>query len=386
MDKKNYDGQLRRQCLSIPAMAEEQIAGLKKGLENTIPRDVLKKIRRVILTGCGDSYLAAKIAVPAFEKYAGAFGNKFTFERCIDVAKAFKCDRSQAESTLVVAISASGSAVRVSEALLRARHYGAKSLLLTNAPESSGAKAAEYTFIVNTPPFGEPGPGLRNYYASLAGAFALAAYMGEAKGLQPEGTVDKLFAAILEYTAEFAKYLPEMDDQAFQIAQAWQNMPAMEAIGDYTDWASAYFIAAKVVEVAGVLATTIDSENWCHVHYFASDRRNIGTVIVSTKEFNNFSRVKETLRTVEGIGRPAWLITTGTREDYEVGAGVEVCTVPKAPEGFEFIEPMLNHIPGSIMASYLAALHGEPYFRAADSIHRTSPYGHTLRTSAIESF
>ena len=37
MDKKNYDGQLRRQCLSIPAMAEEQIAGLKKGLENTIP-------------------------------------------------------------------------------------------------------------------------------------------------------------------------------------------------------------------------------------------------------------------------------------------------------------------------------------------------------------
>ena len=58
------------------------------------------------------------------------------------------------------------------------------------------------------------------------------------------------------------------------------------------------------------------------------------------------------MRSVEGIGRPAWLITTGTREDYEVGEGVEVCTIPKAPEGFEFIEPMLNHVPDPF-ASYL---------------------------------
>ena len=219
----------------------------------------------------------------------------------------------------------------------------------------------------------------------LAGVFTLAAYMGEAKGIQPEGTWTS-FMTPLEYTAAFAQYLEDIDDQAFKVAKAWENMPALEAIGDHTDFASAYFIAAKVVEVAGVLATTIDSENWCHVHYFATDRTNIGTVIVSTKEFNNFSRVKETMKSVEGIGRPAWLITTGTREDYEVGEGVEVCTIPKAPEGFEFIEPMLNHVPGSILASYLAALHDEPYFRAADSIHKTSPYGHSLQLSEVESF
>lgn len=386
MDKKKYDGQLRRQCFSIPELCADQIAGIKKGLETSIPREVIKDVRRVIITGCGDSYLAAHLAVPAFKKYAGAFGNNFKAERAIDVSKTFQCDPKEAAATLVIGISASGGAVRVQEALLRAKHYGAKTLAITNGAESRCAKSAEYALIVNTPDFPEPGPGLRNYYASLMGVYAIAALMGEAKGIQPEGTLEKLFEAISEYTATFAEYLDEIDEQAFKIAKAWENMYAMEAIGDYTDWASAYFIAAKLVEVAGIAATTIDSENWCHVHVFAADRKNIGTVIVSTKEFNNLSRVKETLRTVEGIERPAWLITTGTREDYEVGEGIEVCTLPKAPEGFEFIEPMLNHIPGSIMTSYVAALHGEPYFRAEDSIHKTSPYSHSLGWTEIEEF
>ena len=386
MEKSKFDGQLRRQCFSLPSLCADQIAGLRKGMENTIPKEVMKNIRKIVLTGCGDSYLAALVAVPAFKKYAGAFGNNFKVERCIDVAKTFECDPKEADSTLVLAISASGGPVRVQEALLRARHYGCKTLIVTNSPESRGAKAAEYSLIVNTPEFGEPGPGLRNYYASLAGLFTLAAYMGEVKGYQPAGTLDKLYDAISEYTANFEKYLENIDEQAFKVAKQWENISALEAIGDHTDFASAYFIAAKVVEVAGILATTIDTENWCHVHYFASDRKNIGTVVVSTKEFNNFSRAKETMVPVEGIGRPTLLITTGTREDYEVGEEVEVCTIPKAPNGFEFIEPMLNHVPGSILSSYLAALHDEPYFRGPDSIHRTSPYGHSVGLSEIESF
>ena len=165
MEKKKFDGQLRRQCLSLPSLCADQIAGLKKGMENTIPRDVMKNIRRVIVTGCGDSYLAAMVAIPAFKNYAGAFGSNFTVERCIDMAKAFQCKPAEAESTLVIAISASGSPIRVQEALLRAKHYGCKTLIVTNSPESRGAKAAEYSLIVNTPAF-EPGPGLRNYYAS----------------------------------------------------------------------------------------------------------------------------------------------------------------------------------------------------------------------------
>ena len=198
--------------------------------------------------------------------------------------------------------------------------------------------------------------------------------------------MDKLYGAIAQYTADLAPYLEAIDDQMFKVATAWKEMYAFEAIGDHTDYASACFISAKIVEIVGLLTMTTDSENWCHVNYFASNPETIGTVIVSRKDDNNFSRVKETTMTVERIGRPALLITTGTREDYEVGENVEVCTLPQAPEGFSFIEPLLNHVPGSILASYIAALHNEPYFRAADSINKTSPYGHSVKSSKIEIF
>ncbi|HWS29398.1 MAG TPA: SIS domain-containing protein [Clostridia bacterium] len=383
MDKKNFDNQLRRQCLSLPAMCEDQLTGFKKGIDATIPRETLRDIRKVILTGCGDSYLAARAAVPAFQKYAGAFASSFEAHRCIDVARKMTFDPKYASSTLLIAISASGGPARVEEALRRAKHHGCKTLLITNAPDSDGAKAAEYTMIVNTPEFPEFGPGLRNYYASLGGLFSIAAYMGEAKGLQREGTLEALFDAIRTYTGEFAKALPKLDEQAFETAVAWKDNVAVEAIGDYTDFASAYFISAKFVEVAGMLAATTDSENWCHVNYFAHDPAHIGTVVVSTKRLANFGRVKETMMTVGGIGRPAFLITTGTKEDYLVGDAVTVCTVPEAPGDFGFIEPMLNYIPGALLASYAAALKDEPYFRAADSIHKTSACGHTVKSSKI---
>lgn len=384
MEKKDFDGQLRRQCFSLPSLCSNQITGLKKGIETTIPRDVLKDIRKVILTGCGDSFFAAKAAVPAFKKYAGAFASSFEAHRCIDVARSLRFDPENAAATLIVAISASGSPARIEEALLRGRHHGCRTILITNSPDSNGAKAAEYTLIVNTPPFPEYGPGLRNYYASLSGLFVLAAYMGEAKGIQPAGTIESLFKGISTYTDSFSNALDRIDDQIFKTAAAWKDIVAVETVGDYTDFASAGFIAAKVVEVAGEITMATDSENWCHVNYFAHDPEKIGTIIVSTKEFPNFSRVKETVMTVEKIGRPALLITTGTGKDYGVGNGVVVCTLPKAPEGFEFIEPLLNHVPGSIFASYLSAIRDEPYFRAVDSINKTSPYGHSLKTSRIE--
>lgn len=384
MNKNDFDNQLRRQCFSLPVLCEDQIAGLKKGLENTIPRHVIKNIRKVIITGCGDSYLAARASIPAFKKYAGAFASSFEAHRNIDVARKMVFDPKNAESTLVVEVSASGGAVRIEETLLRAKRYGCKTLIVTNNPDSSGARAAEYTMIVNTPEFSEPGPGLRNYYASLGGLFSLAAYMGEAKGIQPDGTLAALYNAIGKYTADFARVMDDIDDQAFKIAVEWKDIVGLEAIGDFTDFASAYFISAKYVEVAGMIAMTTDSENWCHVNYFAHNPGKIGTVAVSTKRFANFGRVKETLMTVEKIGRPAFLITTGTREDYEIGERIEVCTIPEAPEEFGFIEPMLAYVPGAILASYAAALRNEPYFRAEDSINKTSAYGHTLKTSRIE--
>ena len=143
MDREAKLHALKRQCFSIPELCEIQIEGVKKGLENTIPKDVIKNIRRVVITGCGDSYLASVIAVPAFKKFVNAFGNHFSAERCVDVARSYPFDPKYSDATLVVAVSASGGPRRVKEALMRANAKGCHTLAVTNRPESPAAQEAE---------------------------------------------------------------------------------------------------------------------------------------------------------------------------------------------------------------------------------------------------
>ena len=47
MDKMTYaENPLRLQCMSLPELCEDQIAGVLRGLEATIPAEVIKGCRR----------------------------------------------------------------------------------------------------------------------------------------------------------------------------------------------------------------------------------------------------------------------------------------------------------------------------------------------------
>ena len=385
MDKKQYDNPLRRQCQSLAALCADQIAGVRQGLE-VISAQELQSVRNVLVTGCGDSYLAARACLPAFRQFNRAFGTGFEAPRCIDLARTYEITAQNTPATLVVCISASGGPARVREALLRAKAQGCRTMLITNNPQSPGAQAADFPLVVHTPDFPESSPGLRNYYASLVGLYGLAAKLGEARGLSPVGTLDRLFDAISAFTADFGRAFPGLDDTAWALAQRWKDFAAYEAVGDNIDFSTASFIAAKFVEVTGDVAPTVDSEDWCHVNYFAHDAGRVGTIVVSNVRENNRSRIAETVFQAAGVGRPVLLITNGTAQDYNLkpDSGVTVCTLPEPPEGYPFLMPLLGYLPGALLAAYVAALRGDPYFRGEDSPQKRSPVGSSIGTSSIE--
>ena len=292
-------------------------------------------------------------------------------------------DFQDPSSVLVIGVSASGSPVRVAEALERANKHGAHTLLVTNTPDSRCAKVAGHKLIVNTPPFPEWGPGCRNYYASILGLFALAAKMGEVKGISKLGALDELFSTVETFTRSYENSLDVIDDQIFEVASSWKDHIGIDTIGDSSLFSSAYFVGAKYVEVAGIMASTTDSENWCHVNYFKHNPERIGLFIIANKNDNNRSRINETIHQANGVDRPIVLVTDGTREDFEVPDQVVVITVPQAPAGYEFLGPLLNYIPGSILASYIASIHKEPYFRGPDSLQHKSEVGSTIGDSEV---
>ena len=377
MDKSEYAGALRNQCMSLPDLCEPQIEGIVLGLKDTIPAQVLKGVRRVIVTGCGDSYLAAKACIPAFKKYAGAFASNFIAARAIDVAQYLDLGRN-AGGTLVIAVSASGGASRLQELLRRANSKGCLTLALTNRPDSKAVNEAKYSLIVNTPDFATPSPGLRSYYASYMGLYALAVSLGQAKGIAKADALDDLFHQIRTYTAAVADRIEAIDDQMFELAQTWKDFRAFETVGDDVDYSSAHFIAAKIVEVAGTMSSAMDSEDWCHVNFFARDPEAIGTIVVGDVTANNRTRIGETAHQAAAVGRPVLLIANGSAQDFGIEEPITVCTLPKTPAGYEFLSAMLAHVPGSILASYISALLGEPYFR--NFIYRS---GMTLGSSAV---
>lgn len=382
MEKVAFDNPLRQQCLSLTDLCADQIAGVRKGLEGALTKEELKQIRRVIITGCGDSYVAALAAIPAFKKFAGKFGSNFSYARAIDVTRYMKFDPRQSAATLVVGVSCSGGPARVQEALRRANHYGCMTLAVTNNPQSPAGQEAKRSLIVNTPAFPNASPGLRNYYASLTGLYMLAAALGEATGCSKPGTVDGMANAIAQYTAAWEGKLEAIDDQMFEIARKWKDHRAYDFIGDDIQYATAFFCAAKIVETCGKLTNTDDSEDWCHVGTFQKEPEKVGTMVVADKYANNRSRIGETVSQAAGLNRPVLLVANGTKEDFGITADIDVCTVPEAPEGYSFLLPLMNYVPGAILAGYISKLTEEPFFRGGGIW--SVPGNNTIRSSKIE--
>lgn len=382
MEKHEFDNPLRQQCMSLPELCDEQIEGVKRGLKDAVPDDILRNIRRVILTGCGDSYVAALAAVPAFRKFAGRFGNDFRYARAIDVARYESFDLRYSENTLVVGVSCSGGPARIQEVLRRANHYGCVTLALTNNPDSPAAQEAKYSLIVHTPAFPKANPGLRNYFASLTGLYMLAAKLGIVIGCSSPSVMDELTDAMRKYTAAWFERLENIDEQMFVLAQQWKDFKSYDYIGDDIQFATAFFMGAKMVEVAGKMTSTDDSEDWCHVGFFQKNPCSVGTVVVVDKKANNKSRICETISQAVSVGRPLLVIANGARDDFQLPEQVEFCNVPETSEGFEFLLPLMNYIPGAILAGYVSMLTDEPFFRGGGVW--AFPGNNTIRSSTIE--
>ena len=382
MDRVLYDNSLRKQCMSLPALCGVQIEGVQKGLDDAFTMEELLQYRRIILTGCGDSYAAARAAIPAFKKFAGRFGSEFRYVRAIDAARYLVFDPKQADATMVVAVSCSGSPARIEEVLRRAGQHGCMTLAVTNNPQSPAAAAAKKSLIVHTPAFPEANPGLRNYYASLTGLYMLAARLGEATGCSLPGTSEKLAAAIVENTKRWESALERIDGQMYRLAETWKDFETYDFIGDDISWASAFFMGAKIVEAAGKMTYTDDSEDWCHTGIRQREPQTVGTVIGADKEAHNRSRIGETAMRAAAVGRPVLLIANGGQEAFGIDAQINTCTVPDPPEGFAFLLAMMNYVPGALLAGYTGAMNGEPLFRGGGVW--AAPGSNTIRSSEIE--
>lgn len=392
MNKLEFDNPIRRQVMSLPEMVEQQLLGcFGSGLRDLMTFAEIFDARKIILTGCGDSYAAAVAMAPVLEKYCDCFGVKVM--RAIEFTRFLPKENigiGEPNSPLVIAISASGGSARICEVLEKANQVGAFSILMTNNKESRAAQYAKRVYVVGTPEFPDRSPGLRSYFGSLVGLIAFASRLGHVRGTLPPTGPGAFQNAIREYVGQFGEVLGQIDDQMFQLACRWKDIEKFDFIGDGVEYGSAYFGAAKMIECNGGTAATDDSEDWCHINYFLKHPEKIGTVVMADETAPSYGRIRETVASAVSIGRPVLVVTNGKREDFPQEA--EVCVIPGTPEGYGWLMPLMDYVPVSLLAGYLSELQHEPFFRRSldASGDETNPfanrYKNTMRDSKIEIF
>ena len=140
------DNLLKETLGSFPELFKDYFNDMP-GSENEgfIPDALLKKIRRVIITGNGDSY-AVSLAAESLGRRV--FPDHYAL-RSLDVSRHFVFPEDDAENTLVIVISVSGNGARAAEAVKRAAVKGCNTLVVTRNPGSRAAKESKYVLKIN---------------------------------------------------------------------------------------------------------------------------------------------------------------------------------------------------------------------------------------------
>ena len=361
LNKQDYYHTINLQIEDLRTLVEVQTEKCfdAKKLEALMPEETVKGLKRVIITGCGDSFSAAGSMKLAFCEHSGLkmVSAPDPMEFCRFYEKGELLKGNKPEEVLVIAVSASGGSDRIVEILQKAGEFGTGSMLISNNPESKGAKAAKYMYHVETPD-GCNSPGLRSYFASMIAIAALGAYIGLKHGYITQARFESVKANIVDYTRQVMEQYACIDEQIFSLCETWKEYGKFEVIGDGAQNASAQFVEEKFIECAGVYAAHADSEDWCHINFFLREPEKIGTIFLAPSGTPGFDRMLYSIRSAVGIGRPVLVVTDAKEEQFP--EGIALCCIPKAPE--PWMSPLVDFIPGSLMGGYVAALQNKLFF------------------------
>lgn len=368
---------LIRQALSLPELIEQQYNDLEPKARKALSTPEIFGIQRIVLTGCGDSYAAALAVKHVFEM--------LTHLPC-EVVPAIELSRLYSRrqlgfapcNPLVIAVSNSGSVVRVAEAIQAARKHGAFALGITGKRDSLLGQSVDKIMDLNIPSF-ETAPGTRSYMVSVMSLLLVAIRIGEVKACYTmDEAMDMRFDMVAQAKA-LTELLPDMCSQVYKIAESWKDMEAYDFIGTGFDYAAAWFGHAKVFEALGKYAMHINSEEWLHMNFFMRNVDKIGTVIVANTTNPAMSRNRELIRFAHELTRPLMVITDGGKEDF--GVDTNYIKVPKTK--YEINMPLTQYVPICLLCGYIMEMIGEEDGRGCKGVWKIADGARCIRESEI---
>jgi glucosamine--fructose-6-phosphate aminotransferase (isomerizing) len=375
MDTTMTSATMIAQVESLPDLIRNEFDRLDAAARRLLNHNECLSVKRVVITGCGDSYMAGVAAELAFEQLAGISTEPMNAMQAGRYGSPF-FEQMFPRNPLVLGISASGMVARTREALALARSQGALTVAITGNPESPLAGAAELVYNSKLPDFA-PAPGVRSYRGSLLALYLLAIRLAEVSGRmtqdeagavrqQLKGTADAIEATILA-----------IQGRVRALAEAVADQTQFVFTADGPNYATAMFGAAKVIEAAGRHAIGQDTEEWAHLQYFVNVDTATPTFIISPGG-RGHGRAAELVEPMKRIGRTVVAVVPEGDQAIAPGADWVLPVVGQVPEIFT---PMVYAVASELFAAQLSDVVGEPPFRRFSGAYQEG--ANTIQTSAV---
>ncbi|MCY4390253.1 MAG: SIS domain-containing protein [Desulfurellaceae bacterium] len=304
-------------------------------------------VRKVYLTGDGDSYHASCAAEMAFEAIADVACEPLSAQRFLDYGAAWMRPAAPSQ-TLVIATSASGGTERVVQAIERAQKYGALTVALTGTPNSAVTQVADRSVVVELP-HKERSPGIRTYQASLVGMLLVAMQLGERQGRHAQEETGRLRQELIALADVVDTTTNAIQAVCREVAELIAASPIVVMLGSGPSYGTALYSAAKLVEAAGVFTMGQDLEEWWHVERFAYPVDM--PVFVIAPPGRSHWRAQSVAATARGLGRRVIAVTH--KGDTEVTRHAHM-VLPVQGEVREEFSPLLYHLFASYVAAHVA--------------------------------
>ncbi|WP_349507386.1 SIS domain-containing protein [Agrobacterium pusense] len=309
------------------------LASQAEALENSFRDIESRKIDRIVIAGCGDSWFAGAGVRFAIELMTGV---------TVDAVQALDFAAYGATActsrTLVIGISSGGNTPAVMQALNAASQKGAFTVGISNTVGSPILTQFDAAFVVQADRKGWP---TQSTNATMALLIALGAEIG--KGRAVAATVMSELRALAGSLDDLCESL---EPEVTALAEKWSSAGLVLYTGLGPNFAAAAIGAAKLRELSPSHAFAFPLEEY---HHYRTQKAGDPLVLVATDPESQ-DRALDTALVAEEVGGPVFAILADDNPELES----RVETVIKLPKVHPALNAMVSIIPLHLLAYHFA--------------------------------
>lgn len=344
-----------KQIVSIPDLMDRLYPESINNVKVLLQDPKFKKVKKLILTGCGDSLCSGMAVRTAFMELTNL---EIEVATAIDISRLYKKKHlvGKAQEIAIVIVSNSGHVARIIEVAKRIKEMGGIVIAITGNENSQLYKYATDRVKFNLPKF-EYAPGIRSYCACLLNLYELAISMAELQKDISSELANTIREELYNLPKRLRETMERWNIQTIQQAEKFKECSSFEFVGVGSDYATGWFGYAKSLETIGRPASSLNTEDWFHMNYFIRDVYKTATILIANEKCPSLTRYEELIKVALEMGRPFLCITD------DVNKSDKKFYVLSPRIKYSFLNPLIQYLPIAMMVSHIGDRIGEVYFR-----------------------